>query len=177
MESERSDEMNKDSQQRIKIKKTIDDISIFSAKIVSWLCLAILILLCREVVGRYFFGSPLPLAEEINSYLFCILSTLGGAYCVATDSHIRVDVLWRRYRPKTKRVVEILTDCLVLLFVCVLAWIGIQEFLDAVTHDKRSMSIYALPLWPTILSVTVGSVLVGIQSFLRLCENVIAVSR
>jgi TRAP-type mannitol/chloroaromatic compound transport system permease small subunit len=151
----------------------LDIVTARIARVVSWLNVVILIFVVREVIGRYFFNYPSGWTDEINRYLLCFMSTLAGAYCVATDSHIRVDILWRRWGNRTQAVVELLTYGVALLFVGVVIWIGVAELFDAIVQGKRSMSIYRIPLWPTIGAVTVGSCLVFVQLLARLLRNVL----
>ncbi|MBU4576823.1 MAG: TRAP transporter small permease subunit, partial [Proteobacteria bacterium] len=59
----------------------IDRISIWTARAACWLTLMMMALLLREVIGRYLLNSPSGWVNEVNQYLLCALSMLGGAYC------------------------------------------------------------------------------------------------
>ncbi len=153
----------------------IDAISIWSARIGCTLTLVIMVFLLREIVGRYFFNAPTAWVNETNQYLLCILSMMGGAYCVLTDSHIRVDILWLRMGPRTQAASELLTSVFPLVFLCVITWIGFVDSWEAIADDKRSMSILAMPLWPSMLAVPVGTSLMILQFLVRLVRNVLQI--
>jgi len=151
----------------------IDRISFWTAKVSGWLIIVMVFILMREVIGRYFFDAPTSWANEYNENLLCWLTMLGGAYCVCTDSHIRVDIVWWNMTMRRRAAVELITAAVPLGFMGVVIWLGTQETWDAWLQDKRSMSVLALPQWPSLLAVTMGTVLMLIQWLARMLRNVI----
>lgn len=158
-----------------KALSVVDRISHWSARIVCAVTLIIMVFLIREIVGRYFFNAPTDWANEVNQYLLCILSMLGGAYCVLNDSHIRVDILWHRFGLRTQAGVELLTAVFPVVFLGVITWIGLVDTWEAIAQDKRSMSILAMPLWPSMLAVPLGTGLMLMQFAVRLIRDVLQI--
>ncbi|MFH1058386.1 MAG: TRAP transporter small permease [Pseudomonadota bacterium] len=156
-----------------RVLAVVDRISFWTAKVSSWLIIIMVIILMREVIGRYFFGAPTNWANEFNENLLCWLTMLGGAYCVSTDSHIRVDIVWWSMTMHRRAAVELITAAVPLGFMGVVIWLGSLETWEALLQDKRSMSVLALPQWPSLLAVTLGTVLMLIQWLARMIRNVI----
>lgn len=149
----------------------IDRISLWTARLACWLTLLMMVFLLREIIGRYLLNWPSGWVNEINQYLLCALSMFGGAYCISTDSHIRVDIFWRKFSPRTQAGVELAAFVFSAAFLGVIFWMGLGETSDAVIDDKRSMSVLALPLWPSLLAVTLGTGLMGLQLLVRMIRN------
>ena len=151
----------------------IDRISLWTARVACWFTLVMMALLLREVIGRYLLNSPTGWVNEVNQYLLCALSMLGGAYCISTDSHIRVDIFYRNYGPRGQAAVELAAFVFSLAFLGVVCWMGVGESWEAFTEDKRSMSVFALPLWPSLLAVALGTFLMLVQLLVRMIRNVL----
>lgn len=151
----------------------LDKVSYWTARLACLITLLIMAALVREIVGRYFFNAPSLWVNEINQYLLCVLTMMGGAYCVFTDAHIRVDILWRRFSLKTQSVVELLTAVFPIVFLGIITWLGFVDSWEAIVKDKRSMSILAMPLWPSILAVPLGTGLMLLQFIARLARDIL----
>lgn len=153
----------------------VDAISDWSARLGCMVTLLITIVLLREIIGRYFFNYPSDWANETNEYLLCILTMLGGGYCVLTDAHIRVDILWNRFGFKTQSVVELTTAIFPIAFLGIITWFGLVDTFEALMEDKRSMSVMAMPLWPSMLAVPLGTGLMLLQFVARLTRDLLQI--
>lgn len=163
--------MNKSELKRI--MGIVDKCSLWTSRVACWLTLVMMALLLREIIGRYLLNSPTGWVNEVNQYLLCALSMLGGAYCISTDSHIRVDIFWRKCGPRAQAAIELSAFVFSLALLGVIFWMGVGESWDAFMEDKRSMSTFALPLWPSLLSVAVGTGLMLLQLVVRMIRNVL----
>jgi TRAP-type C4-dicarboxylate transport system permease small subunit len=156
-----------------KAMAVVDFLSLWTARGVCVFTLIIMAVLLREIIGRYFFNAPTSWANEINQYLLCILTMLGGAYCFLTNSHIRVDIFWQRFSPRRQALVELLTVIFPMIFLAVVFWTGVEETWSAIIENKRSSSLLAMPLWPSMMAVPVGAGLMLLQLFVRLIRDVL----
>ena len=76
-------------------------------EIVSWLWLALLVVIVCNVILRYFFGEGRVEFEEVQWHLYSIGFLIGLSYAYNSDSHIRVDVLRSWFRPRTNAWFEL----------------------------------------------------------------------
>ena len=134
--------------------------------------LVMMVIVMYEVTSRYFFNAPTLWSMEINQYLFCAVSLLGGGYCLLRDGHVRVDVLYPKFSPQKRALVDFCTFPLALLLCCLLTWFGWQETWDSFVGHRLSDSVIALPLWPVWLVVPVAGVLLGMQVISRLLGRI-----
>ena len=161
------------------MRKTIDTIrqvNIWVGKAASFLILVLIAVLMIEVLSRYLFDAPTKWSNEISQYLLVGVVMLGGGYCLSAGEHVRVDILYRNFLPKTRCVVEVLTFLMVLAFVVAIVWKGGEICYDALVQDKRSMTILELPLFPSMVLVPIGAFLLGMQSLGHVLASILEVA-
>ena len=109
-----------------------------------------------EVVLRYLFGHSLIFTEELSRYLMVWVVFLGGALAVRDGSHIRINVLAKRFSVKRRRLVHVIAHALTGIFLVVVTVEGLKILprqLDqmCITIDVSMFYFY--------LAIPVGSVL------------------
>lgn len=142
----------------------IDALSTWVGKIASFLILVLIAIIMFEVISRYLFNAPTKWVNELSEYLLAGVVMLGGAYCLAEFDHVRVDIFHRNFGPRMKTAVEVFTCLLVLCFVSAMVWKGGEASWSTFIHDTRSMTIMEMPLFPSMVLVPVGALLLGLQS-------------
>src|SRR3972149_954401 len=93
----------------MKILKLIDQISIRSGNIVSIINPLVMVFVVYEIVMRFVFNAPTIWANEATVYLLAIGYLLGGAYSLYYKAHVRVDILYLRFSPRTKATLDVIT--------------------------------------------------------------------
>ena len=152
----------------------IDKLNIMIGKVSSFLILILVVIIMYEVVSRYIFNAPTQWVNELSEYLLTGVVMLGGAYCLAENEHVRVDILHHNFSHRTKVVIEIFTFLLVLTFVTAIVWKGGEVSIDTFIHDRRSMSVMEMPLFPSMVLVPVGAFLLGLQSLAHALRAIIS---
>lgn len=69
---------------------------------ISWIWLLLVAIIISNVTLRYLFGEGRIEFEEIQWHLYAIGFLLGLSYCMESDDHVRVDVLYERFSLRTK---------------------------------------------------------------------------
>src|SRR5215203_2259205 len=72
---------------------------------VSWLSLAICILMAIDVLLRYAFSIGSVWAQELEWHLLAPLVLFGMTYALHKGDHVRVDVFYARYGPRAQAAV------------------------------------------------------------------------
>lgn len=96
-----------------KIVQVIESISEWGGRIVSWLCLALVLVLFYEVVMRYVFDSPTIWVHLTSMMLGLALITGGLAYTHRYHAHVRVDVFYSLLSPRGKALADAVLNILV----------------------------------------------------------------
>jgi len=85
----------------------IDSLTAWVGKAFAWLILLLAIGVAYEVFVRYALRDPTSWAFDISYIMYGTLFMMAGAYALARGSHVRGDVLYRLWKPKTQATVEL----------------------------------------------------------------------
>ena len=154
-----------------KIAKALDQVSEWQGKAVSLLILLATVQICYELVMRYFFNAPTVWGLELTVYLCGVTYIMAGAYAERYGAHIRVDVFYNNWRPRTQAWFDLMvTDLFLFFFSGVLLWHGSIWFWEAVSQELTSGTIWDPIIWPMRLVIVLGALMLfisGIPKFLR----------
>ena len=90
---------------------------------ISWLALAIVALMATNVLLRYLFRTGSVWSQELEWHLLVPLVLFGMSYAMRHGDHVRVDILYARFRERTKIYVDLLSALLCLaLSILVIAF-------------------------------------------------------
>lgn len=97
-----------------KIIKVIDQISIWTGKVISWLIIPMVGVLVWEVCIRYI-DRPTLWAVDIATMLYGTHFFIAGAMTLYLGKHIRTDFFYEKWRPRTQCWVDVI--CYLFLFL------------------------------------------------------------
>ena len=124
----------------------IDNINKSVGKFASWSSLLLVLLVCLDVLLRYFFQWSRVWVMEIELYLFAILFLLGAAYAFQEDQHVRVDVFYSNMSERNKAIVNMIGGILFLLpWTIIIMFISYGYFMKSWTIGEHSGQPGGLP--------------------------------
>ena len=85
----------------------VDSFTSWVGKAFAWCILILAIGTVYEVFVRYALRDPTSWAFDISYMMYGTLFMMAGAYALARDTHVRGDVLYRLWKPKTQATVEL----------------------------------------------------------------------
>jgi len=142
-------------------------------KWVSYLMLVVFVLLLAEVGIRLVMGSPVVWTGELAQLVFGAYAVLSGGYIMAHHGHVNVDLLYSRFSPRVKAVVDIFTSVLFFVFVGALVYFGSSMAYESMEFWERSQSAWNPPIWPVKLAIPVGAVLLLLQGIVKLIQDIL----
>jgi TRAP-type mannitol/chloroaromatic compound transport system permease small subunit len=86
----------------------IDKLSTFIGQAFSWLIVALTLLISWEVFSRYALDNPHAWAFDAMIMLYGTLFMMAGAYTLSKNGHVRGDVLYGFFRPRTQASLDLL---------------------------------------------------------------------
>lgn len=151
---------------------TIDSITDISGRALAWLALAMGMLTALIVVMRYGFGYNSIYVQELVVYLHGSLFMLGAAYALKRGAHVRVDIFYRRFSPRTRAWVNALGGIVFLmpfcLFVLGMSWQFVTESWAIREISSEPGGIPAVYLLKTLIPLmAINLLLQGIAETLR----------
>jgi len=149
----------------------IDNVNEWVGKVVSFFTLAIIAVITYEVVMRYLLVKSQSWAPEMSTFLFGGLFLLGGGYGYLYGGHVNLDLLYIRFSPRGKAILDLITSIFVFLFLGVLIWKGWLMAWDSLIILETSGSAFAPPLFPIKLAIPIGGSLFMLQVIVKLIRN------
>ena len=114
------------------ILRFIDRFSQHEGQVASFLIVVATIQICYELVLRYVFNVPTIWGLEVTLYLCATTYVMAGAYAERYNAHIRVDIFYSRWKPRTRALFDLfVTDVLFFFFVGALLWYSAAWFWEA----------------------------------------------
>jgi TRAP-type mannitol/chloroaromatic compound transport system permease small subunit len=106
----------------------IDGLNERMGKAASWLTLALVILVCIDVVIRYVFSNSSAWIMELEWHLFSLIFLIGAAYAFKHDRHVRVDLFYSKFSAKDKALVDLVGNVIFLIPWCVIILVYSFEY-------------------------------------------------
>jgi len=91
-----------------KLLLTVDRISTFVGQFFSWLIVALTLLIAWEVFSRYVLDRPHAWAFDVMIIMYGTLFMMAGAYTLAKAGHVRGDVLYGFFEPRTQAIIDLI---------------------------------------------------------------------
>ena len=124
----------------------IDCYTELCGRALAWLIAVIVVLTVVVVVARYGFDIGSIALQEAVTYLHGSVFMLGAAYALKHSAHVRVDIFYRRFRPRTRAWIDSLGTLVFLLPMCVYILITSWGFATASwAIGERSIEPDGLP--------------------------------
>lgn len=153
----------------------IDEISQWSGKLFAWLLVILTGVVCHEVFMRYVMIRPSYWGYDASYMLYGALFFMAGAYALAQNAHVRANVLYRLWKPRTQASVDLVLY-IIFFFPGVLALIysGWNFFhLSWLMNERSSFSPLGLPLYPLKFLIPLSGVLLALQGLAELMRCIL----
>jgi TRAP-type mannitol/chloroaromatic compound transport system permease small subunit len=86
----------------------VDKISTWVGHAFSWLIIGLTLLVTWEVFSRYVLDNPHAWAFDAMNMFYGTLFMMAGAYTLAKNGHVRGDVLYGFFRPRTQATLDLI---------------------------------------------------------------------
>lgn len=149
----------------------MDSISEWSGRIFIWLIIPLTIVVVFEVISRRIFNAPHIWATEVTNYLYGPHFMLVAAYTLLYRSHVSIDIIYAKFSPRTRGILDIITHLIFFFPFCTIVFL--QGILFAQTswsigETSESAALTIVPLVKTVIPVTYALLLIqGLANFIR----------
>jgi TRAP-type mannitol/chloroaromatic compound transport system permease small subunit len=131
---------------------------------VMYLALVMMGLLLFASLTRYVFNVPFVWIIEMSQFLMAAYYILGGGYSMQQDAHVRMDVLYERWRPRTRAFMDSITAFFLVFYLVIMTYGGISSSAYSLKYNQTNYSAWAPPMAPIKVIMTVGIVLMLLQA-------------
>lgn len=156
------------------LSKWIDSFNHKVGEGTKWICLALVLLLCIDVLMRYFFNISKSWMLELEWHLFALIFLFGAGYTFLHDEHVRVDVFYSRWSNRKKAINNIIGTLFLLIpWAVVVIYYGVNYGLNSFSYRESSANPGGLPaLYIIKFAIAIGFLFLLLQSISYLIKQI-----
>lgn len=160
-----------------KILLFVDKVSTWAGRAFSWFIVVLTLLISWEVFSRYALGTPHPWAFDVMIMCYGTLFMMAGAYTLSQNGHVRGDVLYGFFAPRTQATIDL---TLYILFfipgVFALAWAGYSYAAGSwAINEHSSITADGPPLYPFKTIIPIAGTILLLQGLVEIVRCVICI--
>lgn len=162
-----------------KLLLLVDKVSTKLGHAFAWSIVILTLMISYEVFSRYAFNTPHPWVFDASYMLYGTLFMMAGAYTLATAGHVRGDVLYGFFTPRTQATIDLV---LYIVFfipgVVALAYAG-WSFADQAwtINEHSSISADGPPIYPFKTIIPIAGTLLLLQGIVEIVRCVACIQR
>jgi TRAP-type mannitol/chloroaromatic compound transport system permease small subunit len=155
----------------------IDSLSLWVGKSFAWLILILTLGISYEVLVRYVLGAPTSWAFDFSYINYGALFLMAGAYALSRNGHVRADVFYRFWQPRTQAKMDL---ALYILFFlpAVLAFMYSGYKYAEMSVRFREVSIFSpagVPVFPLKALIPIAGFLLFVQGLAEVIRCVLCI--
>ncbi len=156
------------------LARGIEKLIALFAKFAALLVIFLSLLVVYDALNRYLLHGGSVALQELEWHIFDILFLLGLSYTLQTDKHVRVDIFYASFSPRTKALIEIISQLfMVLPFTLLILYVSWDFVMQSYLQHEISSDPGGLTHRYLIKGmILVGFVLLGLQSLVILWRNI-----
>jgi TRAP-type mannitol/chloroaromatic compound transport system permease small subunit len=153
----------------------VDKVSTFVGHAFSFFIVALTLHVAWEVFRRYALDSPRAWAFDVMIYFYGTLFMMAGAYTLAKNGHVRGDVLYGFFRPRTQATIDLILYIVFFLpGVFALTYAGYFYAEESWRINEHSTITYeGPPLYPFKTVIPVAGAFVLMQGIVEIIRCII----
>ena len=155
----------------------IDSLSTWVGKSFAWLILLLTLGVSYEVVVRYFFRAPTTWAFDVSYITYGAMFLMAGAYTLVRNQHVRADMLYRAWQPRTQATLDLVLYFLFFL-PAVAAFIYAGWNYAEMSIRFREVSIFSpagVPVFPLKALIPITGVFLLLQGIAEIIRCLICI--
>jgi len=155
----------------------VDKLSTWVGHAFSWLIVALTLQVAWEVFSRYALGNPHAWAFDVMIQLYGTLFMMAGAYTLSKNGHVRGDVLYGFFRPRTQGTIDLILYVVFFIpGVIALTWAGYDFAAESWRIRESSNVTYGgPPYYPFKTVIPIAGALLLLQGVVEIIRSAICV--
>lgn len=150
----------------------MDSTSRLMGRIVMFFVLGMMGILLYETISRTIFNNAHVWAVEFAQFVMAAYYTLGGCYSYLIGGQVRMDIFYHKWSPKRKATMDALTFSVLIFYLGILLHGAINGIKYALKYKQVSYSPWAPPVAPIKIIMTIGIILMILQTLSEFFKDV-----
>lgn len=151
--------------------KVVDRLNLVIGRIVMYSIFVLVGILLWSSISKTFFLPSLWTLESAQ-FAMTFYYILGGAYAIQQGGHVRMDLFYGSWSPRTKAWIDAITVLFLIFFLVVLIVGGINSTAYSLQYSERAPSAWRPLMWPVKAVMCVGVVLMLLQAIAEFFKDI-----
>ena len=152
----------------------VDKASTLVGHLFGWAILALTLLISWEVFSRYVLNVPHPWVLDAQIMLYGLLFMMAGAYTLAKGGHVRGDVLYGFFAPRTQATIDLVLYILFFLpGIFALTYAGWIYANESMVIREQTFSPDPLPLYPFKFVIPLAGIFLMFQGVVEIVRCIV----
>lgn len=154
----------------------VDRLSTWIGQAFAWSIILLTFGISAEVFSRYVLNKPHAWMLDAQIMAYGILFMMAGAYTLAKNGHVRGDVLYGFFRPRTQATLDLLLYVVFFLpGVIALTYAGWTYFTDSLAIREQTFNADPIPVYPFKFFICFAGLILLLQGFVEIARCVICI--
>jgi TRAP-type mannitol/chloroaromatic compound transport system permease small subunit len=160
-----------------KLLLSVDKLSTWVGHAFSWLIVGLTLLISWEVFSRYVLDRPHAWAFDVMIMQYGTLFMMAGAYTLAKNGHVRGDVLYGFFRPRTQATIDLVLYVVFFLpGVIALTYAGYFYAMESwAIRESSNITADGPPIYPFKLVIPFAGAILLAQGVVEIVRCVICI--
>lgn len=151
----------------------VDRLSTWIGQVFAWAIILLTVMITGEVFSRYVLNQPHDWALNLQIMFYGTLFMMAGAYTLSKNGHVRGDVLYGFFRPRTQAAWDLLLYVVFFLpGIVALTYAGWTYAQEALAIREKTFSATPLPLYPFKFIIPMAGFMLLLQGFAEIVRCV-----
>ena len=157
---------------------TVDRFSTWVGKTFAWCVVLLVVLITWEVFSRYVLNKPHAWVLDAQIMLYGAMFMTAGAYTLSKNGHVRGDVLYGFFQPRTQAIVDLTLYIIFFLpGVIAMTWAGWIYAGESLAIREQTFSADPLPLYPFKYIIPLAGFMLLVQGVAEIIRCVQCIQR
>jgi TRAP-type mannitol/chloroaromatic compound transport system permease small subunit len=154
----------------------VDRLSTWLGQLFAWAIILLTVMISWEVFSRYALGNPHAWMLDVQIMLYGVLFMMAGAYTLAKNAHVRGDVLYGFFRPRTQATLDLILYFVFFLpGVVAMTWAGWTFFTEALVIREQTFNAVPLPVYPFKFVIPFAGAILLLQGLVEIARCIICI--
>lgn len=156
----------------LRVAALIDSLNERVGRVCAWLVLIAVIVSSGNALARYALDLSSNAFLEIQWYLFAAIFLLAAGYTHKHNAHVRVDIFYSHFSPRTQALIDIFGGLVFLLPISIIiVWLAWPMVSASIAINEGSPDPGGLLRWPIKLAIPIGFALLTLQGISEVIKS------
>jgi TRAP-type mannitol/chloroaromatic compound transport system permease small subunit len=153
----------------------IDTFTDVIGRITAWSTFALVMVMAGNVLLRYAFSTGSVWAQELEWHLMAPICLFGMSYALRHGEHVRVDVVYGGFSPRTKHIVDLISSLLAIVVAILIIKLSWNYVGQSWANNEDSANPGGIPARYVLKAlIPIGFALFAVQSLAEAARAAVA---